>query len=116
MPAWTKKEEKRFIKFDIVNFYPSISEELLKKAINWARQFCDITPDEEEIIIKSKDSILYDEGVPWSKKGASNFDIGQGSYDGAECAELVGLLLLSEVARIPRLNVGLYSTGMMGSQ
>ena len=35
---------------------------------------------EEEIIIKSKDSILYDEGVPWSKKGDSNFDIGQGSY------------------------------------
>ena len=51
---------------------------------------------------------MYNEGVPWSKKGASNFDIGQGSYDGAECAELVGLLLLSEVAKIDRLNVGLY--------
>ena len=42
------------------------------------------------------------------KKGPSNFDIGQGSYDGAECAELVGLLLLSEVAKIKRLEVGLY--------
>ena len=103
-----KKKSKRFIKFDIVNFYPSISEELFKAAINWAKQFCDITPDEEEIIIKSKDSILYDEGVPWLKKGASNFDIGQGSFDGAESAELVGLLLLSEVAKISRINVGLY--------
>ena len=58
--------------------------------------------------MRSKDSLLYNEGVPWVKKGASNFDVGQGSYDGAECAELVGLLLLSEVAKIKRLEVGLY--------
>ena len=46
--------------------------------------------------------------MPWVKKGNSAFDVGQGSYDGAECAELVGLLLLSEVSKINRLNVGLY--------
>ena len=31
------------MKFDIVNFYPSISEELLSKAINFAKSSCEIS-------------------------------------------------------------------------
>ena len=74
----------------------------------WARQFCDISKQDEETIIQTKKSLLFNEGIPWVKKGTNNFDIGQGSYDGAECAELVGLYLLSEVKKIDRLNVGIY--------
>ena len=29
------KPRKKFIKFDVVNFYPSITEDLLTKALNW---------------------------------------------------------------------------------
>ena len=98
----------KFIQIDVVNFYPSITEELLMSAINWARQFLDITEQDVEIIIQSKKSILFDEGTPWTKKGRSNFDISQGSYDGAECAELVGLFILDQLNKIDRLSPGLY--------
>ena len=44
------KKSFRFIQFDIVNFYPSISEDLLKDAIEWAKDFINITDEEETII------------------------------------------------------------------
>ena len=112
MIQWFKKIEKnknkKFIQIDVINFYPSITEELLKTAIEWARQFVNISLEDEEIILKSKNSLLFNEGKPWGKKGPSNFDIAQGSYDGAECAELVGLFILADVANIDRLNSGIY--------
>ena len=104
-----RKNTKRFIQLDVVNFYPSITEELLKNAIEWSRQFVNITSEDEKIIIETKNSILLNDGEPWSKKGVSNFDIAQGSYDGAECAELVGLFLLADLEKLdPRLNIGIY--------
>ena len=69
-----KKKSKKFIQIDVINFYPSISEELLKMAIEWAKQFIDISLDEEEIILKSKRAILFNEGLPWGKCIASTFD------------------------------------------
>ena len=36
------KNKHKFIKFDIVEFYPSISEELLDQAINYVKQYTDI--------------------------------------------------------------------------
>ena len=48
------KKSFRFIQFDIVNFYPSITEDLLKDAINWAKEQTDITNEEENILLKSK--------------------------------------------------------------
>ena len=103
-----RKKTMKFIQLDVINYYPSITEELLRLAIQWARQFVNISVEEEEIIIQSKDSILFDEGTPWAKKGASKFDVGQGSFDGAECAELVGLFILAELAKIDRLSPGIY--------
>ena len=102
------KKSQKFIKFDVVNFYPSITEKLLKDAINWARQFVDISKEEEDIILNAKRSILYNDETPWIKKGESDFDVAQGSYDGAESCELVGLFLLTELSEIDRLNVGIY--------
>ena len=37
------KADKTFIKFDIVEFYPSITEDLLDKAITHAKSVVDIT-------------------------------------------------------------------------
>ena len=36
------KNKRKFITFDIVEFYPSISEKLLDKAINYVKQYTDI--------------------------------------------------------------------------
>ena len=58
------KRNKRFIQVDVVNFYPSITEKLLKDAIEWAKQFIDISEEDTEAILKSKDSIILNEGAP----------------------------------------------------
>ena len=69
-----------------VEFCPSIGEDLLFKAIAWARTMCEISDEEVEAIKVAKKSILCHQGSPWGKKGKP-FDVGIGSYDGAECGE-----------------------------
>ena len=73
-----------------------------------ARSYAEISEEDENIVINTKRSMLFNGGVPWTKKGESNFDVAQGSYDGAECAELVGLFLLNQVSKIKEIEAGLY--------
>ena len=95
-----QKDAHSFIAFDVVDFYPSISIDLLKATLDFASQFDTITPDERHIILQAKTSLLYNSGVPWAKKSSSNlFDITMGSYDGAESCELVGAFLLHTIKR-----------------
>ena len=49
------------------------------------------------------------------KKGDKNFDVGMGSYDGAQICELVGLLVLSQMKHIPDFNPKLYRDDGLGS-
>ena len=84
--------------FDVVEFYPSISIELLSKALQFASEYDTITDSEQHIILQAKSSILYSYGEPWGKKTSSNlFDVTMGSYDGAESCELVGAYLLHKI-------------------
>ena len=101
------KSRKKFIQFDVVNFYPSISSELMKAAIAWAHQFVDISEEQENIIMEAKKSLIFKNGAPWCKKGNPEFDIGQGSFDGAESCELCGLYILMEIQKL-QIDVGLY--------
>jgi hypothetical protein len=80
---------------------------LLKAAIQWARQFIEISEEQEKIIMESKKSLIFRNGKPWCKRGNPDFDIGQGSYDGAETCELIGLYILSELVKL-NIDVGLY--------
>ena len=89
------KKNLHFIQFDIVNFYPSISENLLMQALQWAKNFTKFTDEEIEIILTCKKSLLIHSGETWQKKGDIDFDVTMGSYDGAEVCEIVGLFLLS---------------------
>ena len=57
-----------FITFDVCEFYPSISEELLIKALDYASRFTKITQQDRHIIIHSKRSLLYHQNSPWTKK------------------------------------------------
>ena len=101
------KKSHKFIQFDVVNFYPSISEELMEAAIEWAKNFVDISDSEKKILMESKKSLIFLNGKPWVKKGGSEFDVAQGSYDGAEACELVGLYILSKLQEL-NINVGIY--------
>ena len=55
----------------------------------------------------SKRSILYFKGTPWVKQDNPDFDIGMGAFDGAECCDIVGLYLLSQMQHL-KIDVGLY--------
>lgn len=101
------KQQASFICFDIEEFYPSISKDLLNRALDFASNYDSITADERDIIIHAKSSILNYNNQPWQKKGNTTFDVTMGSFDGAETCELVGNFLLSQLQHL-NINVGLY--------
>ena len=101
------KQHSSFICFDIEEFYPSISQDLLNKALDFASDYDNITTDERNIIIHAKNSILIHKHLHWQKKGNTTFDVTMGSYDGAETCELVGSFLLSQLQDL-NANVRLY--------
>ena len=81
------------MQYDIEEFYPSISENLLKKAIDYARSFVSISSKEEETIMHCHKSLLFNNADIWIKKDG-NKDATMGSFDGAEIFEIVGLYIL----------------------
>ena len=111
--TWFNKErtEKcKFLQFDVVSFYPSISKQLFNRAqLDYARTITQITDDELKIVEHSRNSFLFGpSGSSWSKKNGT-FDVTMGSFDGAEVCELVGLFLLKKITGFtPPEKVGLY--------
>ncbi|KAL9961805.1 hypothetical protein ACROYT_G030827, partial [Oculina patagonica] len=109
------KERYTFIAFDVVDFYPSISVDLLSAALQFASSYVNITDDERHIILHAKKSLLYSKGESWGKKTTSNlFDVTMGSYDGAESCELVGAYLLHTIKEKHGYNFGLYRDDGLG--
>ena len=60
-----------FTQFDIVNFYPSISYELLSKALNHIKTFSKIEGFEFDTIEAARKSLLYDGQKVWVKKNGT---------------------------------------------
>ena len=80
-----QKDKSRFVKFGIVEFYPSISEELLNRSISFARSITTISNSVINIIHHSRKSLLFDKTSVRVKKGNDSlFDVTMGSYDGGE--------------------------------
>ena len=63
-----EKNKHAFITFDVCDFYPSISEELLVKALDYATGLKNIAQQDRDIIIQAKRSLLYHQNTPWIKK------------------------------------------------
>ena len=105
------KKNLTFIVFDIVDYYPSISNELLETCLNWAKKYTRISEVEMETIMHARRTLLFDnDGKAWAKKeGRKQFDVSMGAYVGAEICELVGLYALSALKnRINTESLGLY--------
>ena len=104
------KQKHAFITFDVCDFHPSIWEELLTKALDYASKFATVTKqDREIIIIQAKRSLLYHQNSPWTKRDSdSMFDVTMGSYDGAETCELIGAYIMSLIVPKFKREVGLY--------
>ena len=65
----TEKQKYTFIQFDIVNFYPSITEKLLTAALDWATTFAPITEEQRKTIFHVRQNFLFNNSEPWVKKG-----------------------------------------------
>ena len=102
---WFKKIENKskhvFIKFDIAEIYPSISEYILRTAIRFAEDHVEFTDEEKRIIFHCRKSLLFYKSEPWKKKDSDScFDVTMGSYDGGELCEFTGIYLLSQLCAI----------------
>ena len=69
---WYKQIEDKptqtFISFDVCDFYPSITRELLQKVIHFANTFDTITEHDKHIILHTKQTLLYNNNCPWRKR------------------------------------------------
>ena len=100
------KNNCKFLKYDIVSFYPSISKRLLEKALDFAADFIEISNNTKSIIWHCRKSLLFSRNTVWQKQEDAHFDVTMGSYDGAE---LIGLFLLHKLSTlIPISDNGLY--------
>ena len=95
--------------FDIKDFYPSIKEDLLIEALEFAKQHVTIKSKDRETIFHAIKSLWYNKGEPWIKNQSNNFDVTMGSYDGAEVCELIGVFMLSVIGnKYNPNNIGLH--------
>jgi hypothetical protein len=97
-----------FLSFDVAEFYPSITEDLLVKAITWARGYVSIDDKQIKVIKHARKSLLLNK--TWIKQqNNSLFDVTMGSFDGTEVCELIGLFILNYLAKkYGKDRVGLY--------
>ena len=66
--AWfesiSQKAMQTFILFYIVDYYPSITEGLLRKALHFAQPHVQIKQSEVDIIMHARKSLLFNEDQP----------------------------------------------------
>ena len=73
------KSNYKFIVFDIVNFYPSITEEILRKSLCFAKQYTSISDENINVIMNARKSLLFDKDQPWTKRDNKDmFDVTMG--------------------------------------
>ena len=62
------KHKRKFIKFDIAEFYPSISETFLNKFIAYAKSFTKIEDNAIKAIKLARKSLRFNKDETWSRK------------------------------------------------
>ena len=104
----TNKQKHKFIVFDIKDFYPTITKDLLTKCLKFAEEKVQIFNDDKKIIYHARKSLLFNEEGKWMKKDGL-FDVTMRAYDGAEVRELVGTFLLDKICeKYEKNSIGLY--------
>ena len=106
----SNKNDCSFIQLDIKEFYPSINEDILTNAIQFAKLHTTIDDKDLRLITHCRKSLLFFGNETWKKKSAEScFDVTMGSFDVAEICELVGLYIQWNLENIlAKTNFGLY--------
>ena len=113
--ALENKTRRKFIQLDIVDFYPSISQNLFDAAIEFAKNTVPITTQTIDILQHARQTILFHSDATW-KKTTGLFDVSMGSYDGCEVCELVGLYIIDTLKqKHPEIDFGLYRDDGLGT-
>ena len=109
------KEKHSFLVLDIVSFYPSITDNLLSKALDWAEQFVSLSSEDRNIFFEARKSMLVFDGKVWTKKNNPDFDVAMGAYDGAEVCDICGLYILAQIQKLKlNANIGGYKDDFLG--
>ena len=75
-----EKTRHSCIPFDIIDFYPSISENLLDQALSLASSLASISNEDISIIKHARKSLVFNNGKPWTKINNSDlFHVTMGS-------------------------------------
>ena len=100
-----KKNRYKLIKFDIEQFYPSTDEQLLFKALYFAKKYTNINEEDKKFILNAAKLILFNQGEVWNKSKKKNWNplygITMGSKHGAEVCGIVGLYIMSKLKEKP---------------
>ena len=114
----TNKDRCKFINFDIEAFYPNITEELTRQAIEWVRiNGIPVSTFDVDIIMQARKTLLFSDNKPWIKRSGAEFDVPMGCYDGAEICEMVGAFLLHKIKSeqiFKNGDIGLYRDDGLG--
>ena len=99
----------KFYVFEIREFYPSITENLLKKALTFPKAYRHLSDDDKAVSHDARKSLLFNDQETWIKRDSGLFDVTMGAYDGVEVCELVGNYLLYELSKLyEKKDIGLY--------
>ena len=92
------KEISSIIVLDIESFDPSISEDLFKSTIQFAKESIDISDDNLSLINQGWKTLLFRENTPWVKKeGNVDFDVPMGCFYEAEVCRLASTYILNQI-------------------
>ena len=85
--------------FDIKNFYSSITQDLLNKALNFASEYASVSKCDIDVTNEARKSLLFDGSNIWIKKQGRLFDVSMGAYDVTEMCEFVGTYMLNVLSK-----------------
>lgn len=99
-----------FIEMDFCNYYNSIDQVLLKRALLYATNKTRLNRQETNIIRLARKTVIQFQGKYWTRKDTmGRFVIPLGGSDSAEITDLVGLFLLMKIkSAFPYFGNGLY--------
>ena len=109
----TDKKHWKFIQLDIKEFHPSIKEETLNKALDFAENYTKISKEDIRLIYHCRKSLLLFNDEAWKKKDTdSSFAVTMSNFDRTELCKLIGIyiqsLLTDSIELITKENMGLY--------